>query len=74
MLAAIAADHLARAGVEQLEGVVDLGDRADGAAAGVPAMRLAQGDRGRNAFDAVGVGFVELRARNCRVYGEKVSM
>ena len=58
--------------IKRRESIVDLGDRADSAAAGVPAMRLAKRDRGGDALDRSASGLSSL-ARNCRVYGEKVS-
>jgi hypothetical protein len=58
--AAVPADHLPCPGEQQREGVVDLGDRADGAAAGVTTVRLPDRDRGRNPVDPVRVRLVEF--------------
>ena len=46
------------AGEEQLEVVVDFGERADGGAGGANVVLLLDGDGGRNALDGVHEGFV----------------
>lgn len=56
--AAFRAEGLGGAGEEELEVVVDLGDRADGRACGADIVRLLDGDGGGDAFDAVGERFI----------------
>ncbi len=60
---AVPANDLAGAGIDESEGIVNLGDRADRAPSRLPSVPLAQGDRRRDAFDAIGVGFIELRQK-----------
>ena len=50
----------ARAGVQQAQVVVDLGDGADGRARVAVGGLLVDGHRGRQALDEVDVGFVHL--------------
>ena len=57
-LAAVRVVALRRAGEEELQVVVDLGQGADGRAGGADVVFLLDGDGGRDAVDAVDVGLV----------------
>ena len=64
------ANHLADAGEEEAQVVVDFGRGADGGAIGSAGVAVGDGDRGRDAVDQLGLGLVELFEELPRVGGE----
>ena len=68
--AAVGAVGRADGGVEQAQVVVDLGDGADGGAGAAAGGFLLDGDGGREAFDGVDVGALDLVEELARVGGE----
>ena len=69
-LAAFVAKHIADAGEEQAQVVVDFGAGADGGAVGAAGVFVRDGDGGRNAVDPVGCRLIELFEELPRVGGE----
>ena len=72
--AAVGAVGRADGGVEQAKVVVDLGDGADGGAGAAAGGFLLDGDGGREAFDGIDVGALDLVEKLAGVGGERLDV